>query len=80
VIRPQTKQAQRHKAMVSALKRGDQVVTSSGMFGKVAAVDETSVTLEVGKGVKIKFLKDKVSRMAEQPAVKTEPEEADKKK
>lgn len=80
VIRPQTKQAQAHKAMVTALKRGDQVVTASGMFGKVAAVDETSVTLEVGKGVKIRFQKDKVARMAEQPTAKAEADDADKKK
>ena len=80
VIRPQTKQGQRHKAMVTALKRGDQVVTSAGMFGKVAAVDETTVTLEVGKGVKIKFVKDKVARMADQPAVKIESDEQEKKK
>ena len=81
VIRPQTKQAQRHKAMVTALKRGDQVVTTSGMFGKVAAVDETTVTLEVGKGVKIKFLKDKVARMSEPPAAgKSESVDIDKKK
>ncbi len=79
VIRPQTKQVQRHKAMVTALKRGDQVVTASGMFGKVAAVDETSVTLEVGKGVKIKFMKDKVAQLSEQPGAKADAD-SDKKK
>ena len=36
VIRPQTKSAQKHAAMVAALKKGDQVVTASGIFGKVA--------------------------------------------
>ena len=61
VIRPQTRQQQRHRAMVAALKRGDQVVTSSGMLGKIAAVEDDAVTLEVAKGVKVRFLKDKIA-------------------
>ena len=67
--------------MVSGLKRGDQVVTTSGMFGKVALVEETSVTIEVAKGVKIKFLKDKVAttHLGGDSAVKAD-EHATKKK
>src|SRR5512145_3108257 len=55
LIRPQQKRAKQHKELVESLKVGDQVVTAGGMHGKVAAVQENVVTLEVATGVKIKF-------------------------
>ena len=62
VIRPQTKQARAHQSMVAALKKGDQVVTASGMHGRVAAVEEDVVQIEIAKGVKVRLDKGKVSR------------------
>ncbi len=55
LIRPQQKRAKQHRELVSALKTGDQVVTAGGIYGKVAAVEETTVTVEVATGVKIKL-------------------------
>jgi len=55
LIRPQQKRAKQHKELVEALKAGDQVVTAGGIHGKVAAIQENVVTLEVATGVKIKF-------------------------
>jgi preprotein translocase subunit YajC len=54
LIRPQQKRAKQHKELVESLKVGDQVVTAGGIHGKVAAIQETVVTLEVATGVKIK--------------------------
>ena len=48
--------------MVAALKRGDPVVTKSGMYGKIASVEEDGVLLEVAKGVKIRFMKDRIAQ------------------
>ena len=62
VIKPQAKAAREHQQMVSALKRGDMVITKSGMFGKIAAVEESAFLVEVSKGTKVRFLKDKVAR------------------
>lgn len=62
VLRPQTKELRAHSKMVAELRRGDQVITKSGLFGKVTAVEESAVLLEVAKGVKIRFLKDKIAR------------------
>ena len=62
VIRPQANAARDHRKMVSELKRGDLVITNSGMFGKIAAVEESAFVIEVTKGTKIRFLKDKVAR------------------
>ncbi len=62
VLRPQAKQAREHQSLVNSLKKGDQVVTASGIHGKVASVEERTVQLEVAKGVRIKLDRDKVLR------------------
>ena len=54
LIRPQKKRADKHKEMVKQLSAGDQVITNSGIFGKISAIDDTSVTLEVAKGTRIR--------------------------
>ena len=54
LIRPQQKRAKQHKELVESLKVGDQVVTAGGIHGKVAAIQDTVVTLEVAAGIRIK--------------------------
>jgi len=55
LIRPQQKRAKQHKQLIETLKVGDEVVTAGGIHGKVTAVQESVVTLEVATGVKIKI-------------------------
>ncbi len=57
MIRPQQKRQKEHQAMLSAIKKGDKVVTSSGMHGKVVDVDEKTALVEVADNVKIRFEK-----------------------
>jgi preprotein translocase subunit YajC len=54
-IRPQRKRQKEHAAMVSALNKGDEVVTSSGILGKVTALDDNYMTLNVANNVDMKF-------------------------
>ena len=54
-IRPQRKRQKEHAEMVSALKKGDEVVTSSGILGKVTALDENYMVLNVANNVDMKF-------------------------
>lgn len=54
LIRPQQKRAKQHKEMIEALKSGDQVVTAGGIHGKVVAVQDKLVTLEIANGVRVK--------------------------
>lgn len=49
MIRPQMKRAKEHKTMLEALKKGDEVVTSGGVVGKLTKVGETYVTIEVSR-------------------------------
>jgi preprotein translocase subunit YajC len=60
MIRPQQKQQKKHKEMLSALKKGDKVLTRGGMMGTVFAIAEDVITLEVADNVKIKFSRESV--------------------
>ncbi len=63
LIRPQTKRQREHKMMVSTLRKGDKVVTNSGMFGTIVGMDdkENKVVLKVADNVKIEFLKSSIA-------------------
>ncbi|TWJ32748.1 preprotein translocase subunit YajC [Geobacter argillaceus] len=63
LIRPQQKRAKEHRVLLDALKKGDQVVTAGGVHGKVSAIDEAVVTLEVATGVNIKVDKGHIARV-----------------
>jgi preprotein translocase subunit YajC len=54
LIRPQQKKAKEHRAMLESLKTGDSVKTAAGIHGKVAAIEDQVITLEIATGVKIK--------------------------
>lgn len=60
LIRPQQKRAKEHKALVEGLKAGDLVITAGGIHGKVAAVQDDSIQLEVATGVKIKLSRSSI--------------------
>jgi preprotein translocase subunit YajC len=70
LIRPQQKKAKDHKAMVAAVRRGDQVVTQGGIIGKVAKVrDDHEIDVEIAKGVKVRVVKSTIAQVIS----KTEP-------
>lgn len=56
-IRPQRKRQKEHDGMVSELKKGDEVVMSSGILGKVTGLDDPYATVKVADGVELKFQK-----------------------
>ena len=72
MIRPQQKKVKEHKAMVEALRRGDQVVTSGGLIGKVTKVGDAEVEVELAPNVKVRVVKSTISQVMS----KTEPAEA----
>lgn|SRR5687768_2513955 len=61
MIRPQQKKTKDQKKFREEIKRGDLVVTIGGIHGRVIAQDDDSITLEVDKGVKLKFDKTSIS-------------------
>ncbi len=54
-IRPQQKRSKEHKNMVEALKKGDEVVMTSGMLGKITNIEDNYATVKVADNVEIKF-------------------------
>ncbi len=54
-IRPQQRQRRAHAALLASFKKGDSVVTSAGIYGKVKRVEENFVVVEVAKGVNMKI-------------------------
>jgi len=63
LIRPQQKEAKERKTLLDALKRGDEVVTSGGIFGRVSSIDNDVVTLEIAQNVKIKIKKHGITEV-----------------
>jgi preprotein translocase subunit YajC len=61
MIRPQMKKAKDHKKFIEELKKGDKVVTSAGIHGKIVDLNETTFLIEVEGGTKIRFDKSAVS-------------------
>jgi preprotein translocase subunit YajC len=59
-IRPQRKRQKEHATMVSALAKGDEVVTNSGILGKVTKVEDDYIALQVADNVELKFQKASV--------------------
>ena len=61
LIRPQQKKAKEHKEMVANLKKGQRVVTSSGIYGTVQSIDDTTIELEIADKVKVKMARNNVA-------------------
>jgi preprotein translocase subunit YajC len=78
LIRPQQKQAKEQQELIGALKKGDDVVTSSGILGKVYAVEDKVITLEVMGGAKLRMLKSSVQGKVNVEPAKTDSTEAKK--
>jgi preprotein translocase subunit YajC len=63
LIRPQQKRAKEHQAMLGNLKRGDSVVLSSGVLGKIVRVEDKEVGVEIAQGVTVKVLKGMITEV-----------------
>jgi preprotein translocase subunit YajC len=63
IFRPQQKRVKEHMAMLTALKRGDNVVLNSGMIGKIVRVEDKEVGLEIAQGVTVKVVKSLIAEV-----------------
>ena len=71
LIRPQTKRAKEHKAMVAAIATGDEVVTSGGILGKVTDVGDQFLTVEIADGVRVKVQRHTVASVLPKGSLKS---------
>jgi preprotein translocase subunit YajC len=65
LIRPQQKRQKETQKMIDALKKGDRVVTASGLYGTVTGLKDNVVVLKIAENVKVEMLKSSVTGMVE---------------
>jgi len=71
MIRPQMQKAKDHKKYVQQLKKGDKVITTSGIHGKIVDMNDTTFLIEVESGTKIRFDRSAVSLDASKALIAT---------
>jgi preprotein translocase subunit YajC len=67
ILRPQAKRQKQQQSLITSLKRGDSVVTNSGILGVIDGLTDTVVILEVDEGVKIRVLRTQIAGLQTQP-------------
>jgi preprotein translocase subunit YajC len=70
MIRPQMKKQKEHRAMVEALAKGDEVVTSGGVLGKVSKLGDNYLGVEVSNGVEIQIQRGAVIQVLPKGTIK----------
>lgn len=70
VIRPQQKRAKEHRNIVANLKKGDEVVTDSGIYGTIQKVGENAITLDIAPKVSIRIQRARVADLVKESRVK----------
>ena len=64
LIRPQQKKAKEHREMIQNLKKGDKVITSGGIYGRITGLDDATLTVEIADKVRVKVARGNVSGLA----------------
>ena len=71
LIRPQMKQAREHKQMVEALGKGDEIVTSGGLLGRITRIGDNFIIVEIAPETEVKIQKHAVSAILPKGTLKT---------
>ena len=71
LIRPQQKRVKEHKAMVQSLKRGDEIVTSGGIIGKIDRVmEDDRIEVIIGENVRVQVIKTTITSLLKKEEIK----------
>ena len=68
LIRPQQKRNKEHKEMIANLKKGDRIITSGGLYGRITGLDDAALTVEIADKVRVKVARGNVSALAQSAA------------
>ncbi len=71
LIRPQSKRAKEHRAMLGGLQKGDEVVTAGGALGKITRVGDNFVSVEIAPNVEIQVQKPSITTLLPKGTIKT---------
>lgn len=72
MIRPQQKRAKEHRAMIEALKRGDEVLTNGGLMGRIVALGDFAVDIEIAKGTVVRMQRPFIAQVLPKGSLKGE--------
>ena len=72
LIRPQQKKTKEHRQMVSSLKKGDRIVTSGGLHGRITGLSDAILTVEIADKVRVKVARGNVGAL-NQPSAQPQP-------
>lgn len=78
LIRPQQKKTKEHREMIANLKKGDRIITSGGLHGRITGMDESTLTVEIADKVRVKVARGNVGARV-QAAVGKDSAEPEKK-
>jgi preprotein translocase subunit YajC len=68
IIRPQQKRAKERQKLIESMKKGDKVITSGGMYGTVAGLDEKTVLVEIADKIKVKLDRSAIATIISESA------------
>jgi len=71
LIRPQMKQAKEHKALLEALKAGDEIVSNSGILGRITKLNDQFATIEISTNVEVKIQKHTIHTLLPKGTIKS---------
>lgn len=80
LIRPQQKRNKEHKEMITNLKKGDRIITSGGIYGRITGLDDTTLTVEIADKVRVKVGRGNVSGLAQSATPQAPPAKKEKSK
>jgi len=80
LIRPQQKRNKEHKEMITNLKKGDRIITSGGLYGRITGLDETTLTVEIADKVRVKVARGNVSGLSQSAPAQAAPAKKEKNK
>ncbi len=68
LIRPQQKKQKEHRAMLGNLKKGDRIITTGGLYGRITGITDTALTVEIADKVRVKINRGYVAGLAQTTA------------
>ena len=71
LIRPQAKRAKEHKQLVAALNKGDEIITSGGIYGKLSNVSDDYVEVDIAEGMTVKMQRQAVASVLPKGTIKS---------
>ncbi|OEU65313.1 MAG: preprotein translocase subunit YajC [Desulfobacterales bacterium S5133MH16] len=73
LIRPQQKKTKDHREMINRLNKGDRIITSGGLHGRITAVSDTTMTVEIADKVRVKIARGNVAQILQSSSQSQEP-------